>query len=52
MLNLICNLISKIVSTGINGTILMPLIAFLLWIGVGQARDFKQVAKQILREEE
>lgn len=50
MLNQICNLIAKIVFLGINGTILIPLIAFLLWIGVGQVRDFITVAKQILEE--
>lgn len=50
MLNLLCNLIAKIVFLGINGTILIPLVAFLLWFGLGQVRDFKQVVKQILKE--
>ena len=52
MLNLICNLITKIVFLGINGTILIPLIVFLLWKLVGHARDFITVTKQILREGE
>lgn len=50
MLNQICNLIAKIVFLGINGTILIPLIVFLLWKLLGQARDFVSITKQILRE--
>lgn len=40
MLNLICNLIARIVFTGINGVALIPLLGFLFYIGLGQARDF------------
>ncbi|MGJ0847471.1 hypothetical protein ACR77J_12340 [Tissierella praeacuta] len=49
MLNLICNLISKIVFSGINGTILIPLIGFLLWIVVGQVNDCISINKKIFR---
>ena len=50
MLNLICNLVSKIVFTGINGTILIVPLMVLLYVLSGQVKDVKQVAKQILRE--
>lgn len=43
-------LVDKIVSSNVNGTILvLPLIG-LLWFGLGQAKDCIKVVKQVLRE--
>lgn len=49
MLNLICNLIAKIVFTGINGVALIPLLGFIFYICLGQARDFIAISKKTLR---
>lgn len=50
MLNLLCNLIEKIVLSGVDGTILIIPMGILLWIMYGQAKDFVKVARRILRE--
>lgn len=51
MLNLSCNAIEKIVSTGVDGTILiLPLIG-LIWVLIGQAKDCIRVAKKVLGKE-
>ncbi|MDR7856018.1 hypothetical protein [Tissierella sp.] len=50
MLNLICSLIAKIVFTSINGVVLILLLGFIFYIYLGQAEDFRKIAKQIIRE--
>lgn len=47
MLNLICKGVERIVFSGIDGKILVPLLIYLLWIGVGQAKDFIKISKEI-----
>lgn len=50
MLNLLCNAIEKIVSTGVNGTILiLPLIG-LMWVILGQAKDCIRLARKVFGE--
>lgn len=51
MLNLICKSVGKIVSTGVDGTILiLPLIVLILVL-IGQAKDCIRVIKKVLRNE-
>ena len=51
MLNLICNLVSKIVFTGVNGTSLILPLVVLLYVLYGQAKDVKRVFIEVFREE-
>lgn len=51
-MDLICRIVEKIVFSGINGKILILPLIFLLWFGIGQAKDFIYVAKKILKEED
>lgn len=51
MLNLICRTVEKIVFSGVNGTILILPIIFLLWITWGQAKDCIRVIKKVWEED-
>lgn len=51
MINLLCNLVAKIVFSGVNGTILIPLLVFLLYISVGQVKEFIEINKQVFKGE-
>ena len=51
MLNLICKSVGKIVSTGVDGTILILPLMFLIYVIVGQAKDCVGVVKKVWREE-
>ena len=51
MLTLICKAIEKIVCTGVDGTILILPMLFLIWALIGQAKDCVRVIGKILREE-
>lgn len=51
MLTVICKLIEKIVCTGVDGTILILPMIFLIWILFGQAKDCIQTIRRIWREE-
>lgn len=52
MLDAICNIIAKIVFSGIDGKILIiPLIA-LIYVLIGQAKEFKKEFNLIFREGE
>lgn len=50
MLNLLCSLISKMIFSGINGVVLIPLVAYLLWVLKGQAKEFINISKKIFNE--
>lgn len=52
MLNLICQGVERIVFSGINGKILIPLLIILLWVAVGQVEEFIEITEQIFKEEE
>ena len=43
-------LVDKIVSSNVNGTILILPLIVLLWAFVGQAKDCVRVVKKVLRE--
>ena len=49
MLNLICNLVSKIVFTGLNGTSLILPIGILLYVLYRQVKDVKRVFIEVFR---
>lgn len=51
MLNLLCNLVDKLVSTGVDGTILILPLIVLIWVLVGQAKDCIRVTKKVLGRE-
>ncbi|MDR7856339.1 hypothetical protein [Tissierella sp.] len=51
MLNPLIKIIEKIVSTGVDGTILILPLIVLFWILVGQGKDCIGVAKKVLRNE-
>jgi len=50
MLNLLCNLVDKIVSSGIDGTILILPLIVLIWVLIGQAKDCIRIVRRVLRE--
>lgn len=50
-MELICRAVEKVVSTGVDGTILILPFLVLLYVFVGQAKDCVRVIGKILREE-
>lgn len=50
-MELICRAVEKVVSTGVDGTILILPMLFLIWALIGQAKDCVRVIGKILREE-
>lgn len=50
-MELICRAVEKVVSTGVDGTILILPMLFLIWALIGQAKDCVRVIGRILREE-
>ncbi len=52
MLNKLCDLVSRIVFSGVNGTILIIPLTILLYITFGQVQEFVSMAKEIWREGE
>ncbi|OZV12282.1 hypothetical protein CIW83_09285 [Tissierella sp. P1] len=49
MLNIICNLIAKIVFLGINGTICIPILIALFPEFVGQVKDIAYVSNKTFK---
>lgn len=52
MLNKLCALVSWIVFSGINGTILIIPLIILIYVAFGQVKEFISMAKEIFREGE
>lgn len=52
MLNQLCGLVSRIVFSGVNGTILIIPLTILLYITFGQVKEFITIAKEVWREGE
>lgn len=50
MLNLICDGVSSIVSTGINGAVLIVPLIVLVYAIIGQAKEFANMAKKTFNE--
>lgn len=51
MLNAICDIIAKIVFSGVDGKILVVPLIILIWVMVGQAKEFNYVYKEVMKEE-
>lgn len=50
-MHLLCKVVEKIVFSGVDGTILILPLMFLIYVIVGQAKDCIGVVRNILREE-
>lgn len=51
MLDAICDMVAKIVFSGVDGKILVVPLIILIWVMIGQAKDFNYVYKEAMKEE-
>ena len=47
MLNVFMDLIAKIVFTGVNGVVLIPILLLLIYLLVGQAKETIKIFKEV-----
>lgn len=47
MINLLCKAVERIVSSGIDGKALVPLLLYLIWVAVGQVDEVIDATRQL-----
>lgn len=52
MLDAICNLVARVVFSGVNGKVLVIPLIILIWTMIGQAKEFNYAYEEAMKEGE